>query len=124
MTQEVAHQNPVPSTHHDFDKLRGSQLLSAGGYIGGALGVLQDQADLVELVPVFAANGPSAGVLEHESFLKMASELLGGVKDAAAAGTIDGVYFSMHGAMGTSEEHDPEGWLLSELRGIVGKGWW
>ena len=30
------------------------------------------------------------------------------------------MYFSLHGAMATFEEHDPEGWLLAELRKIVG----
>jgi hypothetical protein len=46
---------------------RGGELLAAGGYIGGAVGVLSARDD-VELVPVYAAGGPSAGVLEHESF--------------------------------------------------------
>ncbi|GIT59250.1 MAG: hypothetical protein Ct9H300mP19_11980 [Dehalococcoidia bacterium] len=36
------------------------------------------------------------------------------------AGKIDGVYFSMHGAMGTTELLDPEGYLLEEARKILG----
>ena len=69
-----------------------------GGYVGGALSVLANAAD-VEVCPVFLAGGPSAGVLEHASFLAMANELLDGVRAAATAGPIDGVYVSMHGAM-------------------------
>ena len=108
MTQEVAHQNPVPSTAEDFDMSRGDDLLhfSKGTYIGGAVSVLSARDD-IELVPIYAAGGPSAGVLEHSSFLTMADELLSGVR---AAGKLDAVYFSLHGAMATFEEHDPEGW--------------
>ena len=46
--------------------------------------------------------------------MAMAGELLDGVRAAKAAGGIDAVYFSMHGAMATFEEHDPEGWLLEQ----------
>jgi microcystin degradation protein MlrC len=114
---QVAHQNPVPSSSRDFDISRGTDLLAFGKrtYIGGAISVLSSRQDL-ELVPVYAAGGPSAGVLEHSSFLEMAGELLDGVRAAQADHAIDGVYFSMHGAMATFEEHDPEGWLLEHVR--------
>jgi hypothetical protein len=126
MTQEVAHQNPVPSTHRDFDISRGNDLLAFGerSYIGGAVRVLSARDADVELVPIYAAGGPSAGVLEHRSFLLMAEELLGRLRLATAEATpggVDGVYFSMHGAMATSEEADPEGWLLERVRAIVGE---
>ena len=40
---------------------------------------------------------------------------------AAGAKTgIDGVYFSLHGAMGAEGELDPEGYLLTQTRKIVG----
>ena len=117
LNAQVAHQNPVPSTSDDFDISRGTDLLgfSEGTYIGGAVSVLSTREDL-DLVPIFAAGGPSAGVLEHASFLEMAEELLTGVRGAQAEEGIDAVYFSMHGAMATFEEHDPEGYLLEQLR--------
>ena len=34
---------------------------------------------------------------------------------------VDGVYFSMHGAMGAENEDDPEGFLLQEARKILGE---
>eukprot|EP01043_Picozoa_sp_COSAG02_P035838 COSAG02_NODE_2591_length_8466_cov_26.224095_9_plen_123_part_00 len=117
MGLQVAHQNPVPSSREDFDISRGTDLLGFGKrtYIGGAISVLSVRQDL-ELVPIYAAGGPSAGVLEHNSFLEMAGELLEGVQTAQADRAIDAVYFSMHGAMATFEEHDPEGWLLERVR--------
>src|SRR5690606_30376594 len=33
---------------------------------------------------------------------------------------IDGIYAAMHGAMGAEGELDPEGYLLSEIRKMVG----
>ena len=123
MTQEVAHQNPVPSTIADFGIARGAQLLDASPaqtYIGGAVAVLAPHND-IELLPILACSGPSAGVLEHASFLQMAQELLQGIQAAATdTGGVDGVYLSLHGAMATDEEQDPEGHLLEELRKIVG----
>ena len=50
----------------------------------------------------------------------MASELIDAVRTAASDGPVDGVYFAQHGAMGASEEHDPEGYLLEAVRGVVG----
>src|SRR6185503_10397131 len=39
---------------------------------------------------------------------------------AGAATGIDGVYFSLHGAMGADGELDPEGYLLTQTRKLVG----
>ena len=41
---------------------------------------------------------------------------------AAEVGPVHGVLFSQHGAMGASEEHDPEGYLLEHVRAVVGPG--
>ena len=68
----------------------------------------------------YGAGGPSAGVLEQASFELMASELIDAVRTAASAGPVDGVFFAQHGAMGASEEHYPEGFLLEEFRTVVG----
>ena len=40
--------------------------------------------------------------------------------EAGAQSGIDGVYFSLHGAMGAEGELDPEGYLLQETRRLVG----
>jgi microcystin degradation protein MlrC len=34
---------------------------------------------------------------------------------------VDGIYFSLHGAMATQSLNDPEGWLLQQTRKIVGE---
>ena len=70
--------------------------------------------------PVFTYNaqGHAAGILEHTSFLKISNELINSIKEHK--GKVDGVYISLHGSMATTEELDPEGFILEEIRKILG----
>src|SRR5262249_34442127 len=60
----------------------------------------------------------SCGTLADEEFERLAGELLASIR---AAPPVDGVYFSLHGAMATESEGDPEGYLLAEMRKILGE---
>jgi microcystin degradation protein MlrC len=120
--QEVSTFNPVPSTREDFVHLRGQQILTgecAGfGYVKGALPVLE--AAGVTSVGTYDATAAANGVLDHGEFMAMVDELLQAVRAAVAEGPVDGVYFHLHGAGQTSEDNDPEGYLLAEVRKIIG----
>ena len=118
MTQEIATMNPVPSTVEDFGRSWGDDVHLAPE----ARAVFAEHPARIELVPTYSAGGPSAGVLDQASFELMAAELLAEVRKAAEAGPVDGVFFPQHGAMGASEEHDPEGYLLEHVRAVVGPG--
>ena len=48
----------------------------------------------------------------------MSGEILDSVRPVA--GQVEAVYASMHGAMGAEGELDPEGYLLKEIRAMVG----
>jgi microcystin degradation protein MlrC len=86
--------------------------------IAGALSVF-DQRPGIEIVPTYSARSiTSGGTLNASDFHRIASEW---VQSIAAAGPVDGVYFSLHGAMATTEEDDPEGYLLAEARRILGE---
>src|SRR5207244_11525329 len=61
-----------------------------------------------------------AGLLPAEGWSRLSSEVIAAVSKSADSG-IEGVYFSMHGAMGADGELDPEGYILSETRRIVGE---
>lgn len=119
--QEVSTFNPVPSTREDFVHLRGREIVTgqcAGfGYIRAALPVLA--AAGVTAVGTYDFTAAANGVLDHAEFMIMATELLESVRAAVAEG-IDGVFFHLHGAGQTSEDNDPEGYLLSEVRKIIG----
>lgn len=120
--QEVSTFNPVPSGYEDFTIRRGAEVLHyhrrVRSEVGGALSVF-DAAPGVELVPAYSAHFiTSGGTLADTAFQRIARELLASVQ---AAPQVDGVYFSLHGAMATESEGDPEGYLLAETRKLVGE---
>ena len=84
--------------------------------MSGALEVFEGRED-VELVPLWGGNACSSGPLVQADFERLAFELLDAVKTNRDGA--DGFYFSMHGAMGASEELDPEGYLLREVRQLL-----
>jgi microcystin degradation protein MlrC len=118
--QEISSFNPVPSQYANFHIARGPEMLAQEGLntaLGGALPVLREAG----MEPVFAlsARAGSAGLLSAEGWERLAAEILAAVSAGAASG-IEGVYFSLHGAMGAERELDPEGYLLQETRRMLG----
>lgn len=123
--QEVSSFNPVPSSTADFSIHEGDELLSlhrgANREVGGALEVLEAEPD-VEVIGGFSAQAvTSGGVLAAPSFAEIARRFVGAVEAAWQAGGLDGIYFSLHGAMSAQGEGDPEGLLLERTREIVGE---
>ena len=121
--QEISSFNPVPCEYDFFEYMRGDEIQAnhegTDSQIGGAIAELRSSfGDDLELVFTFDAEGIAAGPLSHAAFERIAAEFLESLKPHA--GKIDGVYFSMHGAMGTTELLDPEGYLLEEARKILG----
>ena len=121
--QEISTFNPAPCEYEFFDYLRGDEIRAthedADSQIGGALAELKSAfGDDLDLVFTYDAEGTAAGPLRHSAFMRIAGEFLDALKPHA--GKIDGVYFSLHGAMGTTELLDPEGYLLEESRKILG----
>jgi microcystin degradation protein MlrC len=118
--QEISTFNPVACSYDRFTILRGDELINdnrgKNSTVGGAIAELE--ASGCEIVPTWHAQGDAAGPLEHSSFMRMAGELVEALKPHA--GKIDGAYFSLHGSMGTTEELDPEGYLLQEARKVLG----
>ena len=120
--QEVSTFNPVRSRYGDFNISFGRELLdyhrTVRNEVGGALSVFEKHPNL-ELVPTYSAKAiTSAGTLAAEDFARIAKEFLEALREAPP---VEGVYFSMHGAMGAEGEDDPEGYLLQEARRILGE---
>jgi microcystin degradation protein MlrC len=120
--QEVSTFNPVTSNYSDFDISTGIELLNyhrgVASEMGGALQIFDSRGD-IELIPTYSARSiTSGGLLEADSFARIGREFLAAVRAAPPA---DGVYLSLHGAMAADGEADPEGWLLAELRQILGE---
>jgi microcystin degradation protein MlrC len=120
--QEVSTFNPDLSGYDDFSVRRGAEFLNyhrAVRYeVGGALSVL-DANPGIETVPTYSAIGiTSSGTLSKSGWNRLAGEFLDAVRSAPA---VDAVYFSMHGALASEAEFDPEGFLLAETRRIIGE---
>lgn len=120
--QEVSTFNPFASGYADFDIGYGDEIVRfhRGGRleIGGALSVF-DGRDDIELIPTYSARSiTSGGTLAQADFERIAGEFLTAIQ---AAPPVDGVYFSLHGAMASADEGDPEGYLLQETRRILGE---
>ncbi|MCI0392189.1 MAG: M81 family metallopeptidase [Acidobacteria bacterium] len=120
--QEVSSFNPVLSRYEDFAVSHGGEILSyhrgVQQEVGGALSVFESRED-IEVVPTYSARAiTSGGTLAAEDFNRIASEFLACIKKAPK---VDAVYLSLHGAMATGNEDDPEGFLLSEVRKLLGE---
>jgi microcystin degradation protein MlrC len=121
--QEVSSFNPVSSGYADFEVAFGEAVLARHrpgiqSELAGALPIFAQRAD-VEIVPTYSAvQITSGGTLAAADFARIADELLESIR---AAPTPDGVYLSLHGAMSAEGEPDPEGFLLGEVRAILGE---
>lgn len=71
----------------------------------------------VEAVPVLSAWTVPGGPLSPEAWMVLRSRIIEGL---AAAGPLDGVFLSLHGALCVPGVDDPEGSLLEAVRNLVG----
>lgn len=118
--QEISSFNPLPSHYENFLIHHGDGLYVQRGKnqeLGGALAVFEARPD-IEIVPTICARSGSAGPLSAAGWKKLSEEILAAI--FAKLDRIDGIYVSLHGAMGADGELDPEGYLLEKLRERVG----
>lgn len=120
--QEVSTFNPNPSGYDDFMVREGAEFFSyhrrVRYEVGGALSVF-DTVATIEAIPAYSALLiTSGGTLADPAWRRIAAEFLEAVRRAPP---VDGVYFAMHGAMASTLELDPEGYLLAETRRILGE---
>ena len=101
---------------------RGEALLRADprGYIGGFVKVARE-FDNVELVgiesPLGSKSGSGSGWLTTETYEHFVGKM---IADLKAQGKFDGVYLSLHGAMGARGIAKPEAELARRVREVVG----
>ena len=76
-----------------------------------------DAAGAWQPTPILLAMAEPNGPVDHAFFQRMMIQWDAGLR---AAAKLDGVYCVMHGAGLTTQDHDPEGTILTMVRGIVG----
>jgi microcystin degradation protein MlrC len=120
--QEIASFNPNQSELDSFRLSTPDQLFPEHRplrtEIAGALAHFDSRQD-IELIPGYGARSITSGGLTSKSAWEFISNNI--LDSIRAAGTIDAIYFSLHGAMGAIGQLDPEGFLLVETRKIVGE---
>src|ERR1700712_4941165 len=91
-------------------------------YIGGFVQVARE-FDGVELVgiesPLFPKTGTGTGWVTNEAFETFVGKMIAELK---SGGKFDGVYLSVHGAMGARGIARPEAELARRVREVVGRG--
>jgi len=71
----------------------------------------------VELVPIFRANADAGGPVDRALYERLKKYTVDSLK---LSGKLDGVYLSLHGAMGVLGMRDPEGDLIKAVRAALG----
>ncbi|TXK86173.1 M81 family metallopeptidase [Paenibacillus sp. N3.4] len=98
---------------------RGETILSNHRGVRDYLGGMIDRAEAlgIEVIPTFAAFAEPAGKITRETYETIKSELAAGIQ---AAGTVDAICLSLHGAGVVVGIDDMEGDLLQYVRSQVG----
>ena len=113
---------PQPATFERFVEadgwpplLRGTAVLPGVAGINLAIAGFVDAARAAghELVPLVWANACPSGPVTEEAFERLSAMMLA---DLEAAGTLDGLFLDLHGAMVTEHLDDGEGELLRRVR--------
>ncbi len=124
--QETNSFSPVVTTEENFTAegpiLKGADIVpysrkekkELGGFIA-AMDKLGNGE--IEIVPILKARSDSGGPLDRELYERFKREITDGLRNA---GKVDGVYLSLHGAMGVVGMRDPEGDLIAAVRSVVG----
>ena len=114
---------PLPTTLADFESAGAWPALVRGEALPGRLRGLNlpasgflDASDGLEVAPILWAMAEPSGLVETDTFDRIASEIV----DGAVAARPDGVYLDLHGAMVTEDHDDAEAELLERLRHALG----
>ena len=112
--------NPVYSTLETFTcTLEGSELETMRGTsleLGGVYDCLEKEKD-VRIVPGFFAQACTSGPVRGADFDVLSERLFDSL---TSAGRVDGVLLVLHGAMQSEYIDDCEGYLIKQIRNIVG----
>ena len=118
--QEISSFNPVAGRREDFEIDMGDALLeSHRGLNTEVCGAVDHLAGpTIETVPVVGIRSiTSGGPVAQADYEHLVGTFVQAMERAPGA---DAVYLSLHGAMASNEEPDPEGFLVEQTRRIVG----
>jgi microcystin degradation protein MlrC len=117
---------PLKATYRDFEMAdgwpgltEGAAILTAFDGINLPIAGFLERARIArhEIVPLLWCSASPSAHVERDAYERIADRLLSLIK---AAGSLDGIYLDLHGAMVTEHLEDGEGELLQRIRALVG----
>jgi microcystin degradation protein MlrC len=119
IAQESHSFNPVPMGRSWFNIRAGAEAVETARGSNSVLGGIVDAAEAngIEVIVPTIFRAQSGGPVEESVFAEMRDIMC----DAARRGGFDAIVLPLHGGMLTPSLEDPEGALMTALRGIVGK---
>lgn len=124
--QETCSFTPVRTTLETFRQYglyEGEAMFSqrprGRGTLDGLLAAVRNEGVHFEPVPIISAWAGAGGPLAHDTLAYFVEKVTAGL---AAAGRLDGFFFSLHGAAAAEDEPDVEGALLAAARAVIGDG--
>jgi microcystin degradation protein MlrC len=117
---------PLKATYRDFEMAdgwpgltEGAAILTTFAGINLPIAGFLDRARVArhEIVPLLWCSASPSAHVERDAYERIAGRLLSLIK---SAGSLDGLYLDLHGAMVTEHLEDGEGALLERIRGVVG----
>ncbi len=127
LMQETNSFSPVLTTRREFEAaglIYGEDIIAyckekeEKGQIAGFLDAVDEFGQgQIRVVPILKARSMSGGPVKREVYEAFKKTIVAGIK---TAGHLDGIYLSLHGAMGVEGLRDPEGDLLEAIRAAIG----
>jgi len=100
--------------------LRGDEVITGTEGINlpltGFVDAVRSEPD-IELIPVVWASAEPSAHVTDDAFERVSAMILEGIRQA---GSLDGIYLDLHGAMVTESHEDGEGELLGRIRDLTG----
>lgn len=100
--------------------LRGNEVITGTKGINlpltGFVDAVRSEPD-IELIPVVWASAEPSAHVTDDAFERISAMILEGIRQA---GSLDGIYLDLHGAMVTESHEDGEGELLGRIRDLTG----
>jgi microcystin degradation protein MlrC len=116
-TLEAFEANGLLTGDELFDIPRVGAGESGTAALGGFLAVSEAYSGQAELVPLIKANGGAGPTIDGGTHEDLVQRMLQALR---AAGPLDALFLSLHGAASADCEDDVEGALLEKIRAIVG----
>ena len=121
--QETSSFSKVPTTLDTFKMYglyEGQEILDRWdgvGSTGGFLAAVARSGVNADLIPIISGWGQASGIISADTLAFFEDKLVSGLR---SAGPVDAVYLDLHGAAQAENVPDTEGFLLRQLREIVG----